>query len=76
MTTILRLILAVSMLSGCATVDPYAQLQTAVRMGHLTAAESLLKTHASDLNATDTLIVAAEVGDSKAAQRFLAQKRH
>jgi benzoyl-CoA reductase/2-hydroxyglutaryl-CoA dehydratase subunit BcrC/BadD/HgdB len=62
-----------SLLTGCATFDPYPQLQTAIRAHHIAEAESLLKAHPKQISASDALIAAAEAGDIQAAARFLAQ---
>jgi Ankyrin repeats (3 copies) len=62
-----------SLLSGCAIVDPYPQLQTAIRSHQIQYADQLLKAHRQQMSASDALIVAAEAGDLDAAEHFLAQ---
>jgi benzoyl-CoA reductase/2-hydroxyglutaryl-CoA dehydratase subunit BcrC/BadD/HgdB len=73
MTKLLRLAVFLSLLTGCATFDPYPRLQTAIRAHHIAEAESLLKAHPKQISTSDALIIAATAGDIHAAARFLAQ---
>ena len=73
MTIRLGLTLLLSCLVGCATVDPYPRLQQAIRAHQIGDADNVLKAHPLQISASDALIVAAEVGDIQAAERFLAQ---
>ena len=73
MTIRLGLSLLLSCLVGCATVDPYPSLQRAIRAHHIEEAHNFLKAYPKQISASDALIIAAEVGDSQAAGRFLAQ---
>jgi Ankyrin repeats (3 copies) len=73
MTKLLAPTILLSLLTGCATFDPYPRLQTAIRAHHIAEAETLLKAHPKQISTSDALIIAAEAGDSQAAARFLAQ---
>jgi Ankyrin repeats (3 copies) len=73
MTKHLGLTLLLSFLVGCATVEPYPQLQHAIRAHHIEEAENLLKAHPQTVSASDALIVAAEAGNIQMVRRFLAQ---
>ena len=63
----------ITLLSGCATVDPYQRLREAIHSRAPEQAQALLRTHPNQISATDAMIVAAQEGDTTAVDVFLGQ---
>jgi ankyrin repeat protein len=59
--------------AGCATLDPYPRLQSAIQQRRLDDAQALLKAHPRQISVSDALIAAVTVGDVRAVDLFLAR---
>jgi ankyrin repeat protein len=73
MTKLLNSALPLVLLAGCATLDPYPRLESAIQQHRLDDAQALLKAHPRQISASDALIAAVTVGDVGAVDLFLSR---